>query len=80
MTKDIKYPEEIRAEHQERVVLTVHPDIKRLADQYGADNVLRAAAQILRRELRGDPRVAQKLRAAKRWMVEPPNAANHRRA
>ena len=54
MTEDIKYPEEIRAGHRKRVLLNVHPDIKRLADHYGADNVLRAAAQILRRELRGE--------------------------
>ncbi len=55
MTGDIKTPEEIRTQYQEYVLLRVHPEIKRLADHYGADNVLRAAAQILRRELRGEP-------------------------
>jgi hypothetical protein len=56
MTDDVQYPEEIRAASRESVLLRVHPEIKRLADWYGADNVLRAAAQILRRELRGEPR------------------------
>ena len=51
---DIQYPEEIRAASQERLLLHVHPEIKRLADQYGADNVIRAATQILHRELQGE--------------------------
>ena len=56
MTGDIKYPEEVKADHQRKVLLHVHPEIKHLADWYGADNVLRAAAQILHRELRGNPK------------------------
>jgi hypothetical protein len=35
-----------------------HSEIKHLADMYGADTVWRAAAKILRRELRGESRMA----------------------
>ena len=53
MSNDIQYPEEVMARGRYRA-LQEYPEIRELIDFYGAQTVERAAARVLRREIRRD--------------------------